>query len=54
MWQTFQGTKKAYRFLVALAERGRPPGRLSHSWKDNITMDRTGIGWDGVNWIHLS
>jgi len=47
------GNKKAYRILVAVAERVIPPGRLRHSWKGNIKMDRTGIGWDGVNWIHL-
>jgi len=25
------GNKKACRFLVAIAERGTPPGRLGHS-----------------------
>ena len=38
---------------MALAERGIPPGRLRDSWKGNIKMEHTGIGWDGVNWIHL-
>jgi hypothetical protein len=43
--------EKAYRALVAIAERGKPPGRLRHNWKGNIKVDLTGIGWDGLNWV---
>jgi hypothetical protein len=43
------GNKKAYRVLVVITERGRPPGRLRHIWKGNIKTDSTGIGWDDVN-----
>jgi hypothetical protein len=43
-----EGNKNAYRQIT---ERGRPPGRLGHSWKGK--MDLSGIEWDGVNWFHL-
>jgi hypothetical protein len=23
-------------------------------WEDNTGMDLTGIGWEGVHWIHLA
>jgi hypothetical protein len=47
MWHTMEGTNKAFRVLVAIAERGRPPGRLRHSWKDNIKNGsyRNKVGW---------
>jgi hypothetical protein len=31
--------RNAYKILVGKPERGRPLGRLSHIWEDNIKMD---------------
>jgi hypothetical protein len=38
---------------------GKPQGkrllrRHKNSWEDNIRMDFKGVGWEGVNWMHLS
>jgi hypothetical protein len=32
----------------------RPLGRPRRRWVDNIKMDLIGIGWDGMDWIHLT
>jgi hypothetical protein len=32
----------------------RPLGRLTCRWEDKIKMDLRGIGWDGMDWIHLA
>jgi hypothetical protein len=40
--------------LVEKCERNGLHGRPRHRWEDNIKMDFKGIGWDGVDWIHLS
>jgi hypothetical protein len=33
---------------------GRQRGRISHSWKHNITMDLTQFGWKSVECIHVT
>jgi len=33
---------------------GRQIGRISHSWKHNITMDLTQLGWKSMEWIHVA
>jgi hypothetical protein len=33
---------------------GRPPGRPSHRWEDNIKMDLRHVGWEGIDWIDLA
>jgi hypothetical protein len=38
---------------VGSLEGKRPLGRPRHKWEDNIKMDLTEIGIDGVNWIRL-
>jgi hypothetical protein len=40
--------------LVEKLEGKRPHGRPRHRWKDNIRIDLTEIGWEGVGWIHLA
>jgi hypothetical protein len=45
---------KAYRILVGKPERRRPLGRPRRRRVDNIKMDLTEIGWDGVEWIDLA
>jgi hypothetical protein len=42
-------TRNAYRILVGKPEGKRPLGRPSRRWVDNIKMDLTEIGWDGVD-----
>jgi hypothetical protein len=36
------------------SEGNRLLGRLRHRWEDNIKMDLRGIGWGGMDWIHLA
>jgi hypothetical protein len=44
----------AYRILVGKPEGKRPLGRPRRRWVDNIKMDLTEIGWDGMDWIELA
>jgi hypothetical protein len=46
--------RNAYRILVVNPERKRPLGRRRRRWVDNIKMDLTEIGWDGMDWIYLA
>jgi hypothetical protein len=39
---------------VGKTEGKRPLGRPRRRWVDNIKMDLTEIGWDGVEWIELA
>jgi hypothetical protein len=32
----------------------RPLGRSRHRWKDNIRMNLTEIGWEGVDWTYVA
>jgi hypothetical protein len=44
--------RNAYRILV-----GKPEGKMGRPrrrWVDNIKMDLTEIGWDGMDWIDLA
>jgi hypothetical protein len=34
--------------------KGRERGRPWCKWEDNIRMDLREIGWEGVDWMHLS
>jgi hypothetical protein len=45
--------RNAYKTLVGEPEGNRPLGRVRRRWEDNIRMDLTEIGWEGVNWMHL-
>jgi hypothetical protein len=46
--------RNAYRILVGKPEGKRPLGRPTRRWVDNIKMDLTEIGWDGMDWIDLA
>jgi hypothetical protein len=46
--------RNAYRVLVGTSEGKRPPGRPTCRWDDNIKTDLRGIGWGGMDWIHLT
>jgi hypothetical protein len=40
--------------LVGKSEGKRPLARPRCRWVDDIKMDLTDIGWDGVDWIHMA
>jgi hypothetical protein len=40
----------AYRILVGKPEGKRPLGRRRHMWMDNIKIDLSVMGWDGMDW----
>jgi hypothetical protein len=44
----------AYRILVGKPKGKRPLRRPRHRWVDNIKMDLSEIGWDGVDWIAMA
>jgi hypothetical protein len=46
--------RNACRIVVGKPEGKRPVGRPRRRWVDNIKMDRSEIGWDGVDWIYLA
>jgi transcription termination factor 2 len=46
--------RNAYMLLVGKPEGKRPLGRQRHRWVDNIRMDLGEVGWDDVDWIHLT
>jgi hypothetical protein len=45
--------RNAYKMLVGKLEGKRPLKRPRHRWEDNIKMDLSKIGLEGVVWIHL-
>jgi hypothetical protein len=44
----------AYKILLGEPEGKKPLGRHTRRWEDTIKMDLTGIGSEGVHWIHLA
>jgi hypothetical protein len=46
--------RNAYKILVGKPEGKRPLGRHRHRWKDDITIDLRGLGWEGEDWFHLA
>jgi hypothetical protein len=46
--------RNAYRILVGKPEGKSPLGKPKSRWLDNIAMDLREIGWDCMNWIHLT
>jgi hypothetical protein len=46
--------RTAYRLLVGKPEEKRPLGRLRRRWVDNIKMNLSEVGWDGVDWMDMS
>jgi hypothetical protein len=43
-----------YRVFVWKPEEKRPLGRPRRRWEDNIKVDLTGTGIDGMGWIRLA
>jgi hypothetical protein len=48
------GKRNSYRILVGKPEGNRPLGRPRRGWVDNIKMELSEIGWDGVDWIDVA
>jgi hypothetical protein len=46
--------RNVYRILVGETEGKKRFKRPSYRWEDNIRMDPTEIGREGVDWIHLA
>jgi hypothetical protein len=46
--------RNAYKILFLLSERKRSFRRSRHGVEDNIRVDLKGVGWRGVDWIHLA
>jgi hypothetical protein len=46
--------EKWIKVLVGKAEGNTPFGTHGRRWEDNITVDLREIGWEHVEWIHLT
>jgi hypothetical protein len=46
--------RNAYRILMGKPEGKRPLEKRRRRWVDNIKMDLTAIGLDGMDWIDLA
>jgi hypothetical protein len=46
--------RNAYRILLGMPEGKRQLGRPIRRWVDNIKMDLTEMGWDGVDWLDIA
>jgi len=46
--------KRAYKMLVENPEGEKPFGRPTHIWEDNIRIDLTDKGCEGVDWKHMT
>jgi hypothetical protein len=46
--------RNVYTILVGKLEWKRPHSRTRHRWEANTKVDLQGIGYEGVNWIHLA
>jgi hypothetical protein len=46
--------RNPYTILVGKPERKRPHGRSRYRLKDNIRRNLRGVGWEGVDWMHMT
>jgi hypothetical protein len=46
--------RNSYNILAGKPKRKRPVGRPKCRWEDNIRMDITETGCEGVDWMHLA
>jgi len=46
--------QKHLQFLVVKPETKRPLGRPRCRWQDNIRMELSEVGREGVEWMHLA
>jgi hypothetical protein len=54
MWHAWERRGKCTGFWWESPKEKRPLGRPRRRWEDGIKMDLRGIGWGGVEWIHLA
>jgi hypothetical protein len=47
-------TINAYNILVGKPEGKRTLGRSEHRCENNIRLYFRGVGWEGVDWMHLA
>jgi hypothetical protein len=52
-YSTNGAKRSAYRILVGKPEGKRPLGRSRRRWEDT-KIDLRGIGWGGMDWVHLA
>jgi hypothetical protein len=45
--------RNTHNILVVKSEGKRPFGRPRRRWEDNIRLDLGGIGWEGVDLMHM-
>jgi hypothetical protein len=53
-WAGQEEERNAYRVLVGRPEGKKPLGRSRRMWEDNIRRVHGGIGWGGIDWVHLA
>jgi len=46
--------KNAYKILVGKYEWKIPLERPTRRWEDNFRINLRGVGWEGVDWMHLA
>jgi hypothetical protein len=46
--------RNAYNVLVGKLEGKRPRERPRRSWEDSIRLDIREIGWEWVDWMHVT
>jgi hypothetical protein len=46
--------RNAYKSFVGKPEGKRPLGRPRRRWEDNIRMSLREVGWEGIDWVHLT
>jgi hypothetical protein len=46
--------RKVYNILGRRPEDKRTVGRRRHRWQDNVKMNLGKIGWEDVDWMHLT
>jgi hypothetical protein len=49
-----EAKRNEYIILVGKLEGKRPLGIPRRRWKNSIKMNPRGIGWCGMDWIHLA
>jgi hypothetical protein len=53
-YSTYGERRNAYGILVRKPEGKKPLGKPRRRWVDNIKMNHTEIGWDGMDWIDVA
>jgi hypothetical protein len=46
--------ENAFKILDRKPKEKRPLVRSRCGWEDNFRIDLKGLGWKGVDWIHLA